>query len=210
MALATLLRAGTLAGLFLAGVTLPGCDSGGESSIPQKTLAQATIYRDDWGVPHIVATLEESGFYALGYAQAEDQLESLLGSVYWARGQRAELQGESVLASDIEQRRWRHLQEGKEGLQRLKPQVLENYRAFVAGVHRYMDDHPAQVPAWAPDLEVSDLLTISRAVFWVGYAAVLGPAECEEPEVQLQASIKEAAGMQISGASNGWVVAPPR
>jgi len=75
--------------------------------------ASVTIYRDDWGVPHIYAEREEYGFYGLGYAQAEDQLIKLLGAVYWVHGRRAELEGEALLAVDIEQRRWRHARGGQ-------------------------------------------------------------------------------------------------
>ena len=171
---------------------------------------KVTIYRDDWGVPHIYADREESGFYGLGYAQAEDQLIKLLGAVYWVQGRRAELEGEALLPMDIEQRRWRHAVEGKEGFARLDSQVKENYQAFVAGVKRYMRDHPDKVPGWAPPLEAADLVTISRALFWVGYAAVLGPAECQEPEMALYSSIRQVADQTLHGASNGWVVAPAR
>ena len=169
-----------------------------------------TIYRDDWGVPHIYAEREEYGFYGLGYAQAEDQLIKLLGGVFWINGRRAELEGEALLAVDIEQRRWRHAEEGRNGFARLDPQVQENYRQYLAGINRYMADFPDKVPAWAPQIKVSDLVAFSRAVFWAGYAAVLGPAECQQPDVELHASIVDAGNQQLKGASNGWVVAPDR
>jgi penicillin amidase len=34
---------------------------------------EATLYRDTWGVPHVYADTEAAGYYALGYAQAEDR-----------------------------------------------------------------------------------------------------------------------------------------
>ena len=118
---------------------------------PEQTTV--TIYRDDFGVPHIYAGMEEFGFFGLGYAQAEDQLVKLLGAVYWIHGRRAELEGEALLAVDIEQRRWRHAEEGRDGFSRLDPQVQENYRQYIAGVNRYMADHPEKVPAWALPLD---------------------------------------------------------
>jgi len=172
--------------------------------------ASVTIYRDDWGVPHIYAEREKYGFYGLGYAQAEDQLIKLLGAVYWVHGRRAELEGEALLAVDIEQRRWRHAEEGRDGFSRLDPQVQENYRQYIAGVNRYMADHPEKVPAWALPLDAADMVATNRAVFWAGYAGVLGPAECQQPDVELHASVLDAASRELKGASNGWVVAPPR
>jgi acyl-homoserine-lactone acylase len=169
-----------------------------------------TVYRDDWGVPHVYAEREEDGFYGLGYAQAEDQLEPLLGAVYWARGRRAELEGEAHLAGDIERRRWRHAEEGTAALERLGPQVGANYDAFVDGMKRFMADHPERVPAWAPTLDSATFLTIIRAVFWSGYAGVLGPAECREEGGELQARNFSPDEGRMTGASNGWSVAPAR
>src|SRR5258706_489722 len=39
---------------------------------------QATIYRDEFGIPHVFAPTLEAAAYAIGYAQAEDRLEELL------------------------------------------------------------------------------------------------------------------------------------
>ena len=41
--------------------------------------AQVTIYRDEYGVPHIVGETEEATFFGYGYAQAEDHLERQRG-----------------------------------------------------------------------------------------------------------------------------------
>ncbi len=199
----------TLVIISLAACTAGQPSAGDEGGDPEAGDATVTIHRDDWGVPHIYAPREAMGFYGLGYAQAEDQLESFLGGVMLARGMLAALQGESRIAMDIELRRWRHAQEGDAGLSRLEPRVRENYAHFLAGVRRYMSDHPDKVPAWAPDFDVTDLLAINRAIFWIGYAAVEGPAECQAAE-NLQASIGKAAAGMASGASNGWVISPQR
>jgi acyl-homoserine lactone acylase PvdQ len=37
-----------------------------------------TIYRDNYGVPHIVGDTEEATFFGYGYAQAEDHLEGMM------------------------------------------------------------------------------------------------------------------------------------
>ncbi len=180
------------------------------ASIQDQEPDQITIHRDSWGVPHIFSETEEYGFYGLGYAQSEDRLTRLLGAFYWLDGRLAELQGEPALAMDIEQRRWRHAQEGHAGLARLDPQVQENYRQFIAGIRRYMADHPDKVPAWAPEMEVADLVGLHRAILWVGYAAQLGPAECQGADVELHETVQIAANQQLQGASNGWVLAPAR
>ena len=43
-----------------------------------RTPGETRIIRDEWGVPHIYAAREEDGYYGLGYALAEDRLNTLL------------------------------------------------------------------------------------------------------------------------------------
>ena len=170
-----------------------------------------TIYRDTWGVPHIYGDTEEAGYYGLGYSQAEDGLQRVLGATFWAQGRSAELLGDDALPNDIEFRRWRHYEEAKQGFARMSPQLQRNYRAFVAGVERYMADHPDQVPKWAPPLTPETLVAVSRAGFWSFYNAQLGAEECTK------AGAKIALGLdarhpppQAVTASNGWFVRPSR
>jgi len=166
-----------------------------------------TIHRDPWGVPHIYAAEESGGFFGLGYAQAEDRLEQLLGAVHWARGTLASLKGAESVESDLEAIRWRHLEEARQGISRLSPRLRRNYQAFIDGVNAYMKQHPEQSPAWAPRIELADLLTLTRAILWDIYQTAEGMADFrrggEVPGVLPVLSRKK-------GASNGWAVAPHR
>src|SRR6266478_5705757 len=58
---------------------------------------QVTIYRDNYGVPHIVGETEEATFFGYGYAQAEDHLEQMMLQYRDAQGRRAEIQGSAAL-----------------------------------------------------------------------------------------------------------------
>src|SRR6476660_2966768 len=55
--------------------------------------SQVTIYRDDYGVPHIVGETEAATFFGYGYAQAEDHLERMMIQYRDAQGRRAEVVG---------------------------------------------------------------------------------------------------------------------
>src|ERR1700693_4656124 len=64
----------------------------------QDSLAgQVTIYRDEYGVPHIVGETEEATFFGYGYAQAQDHLEKMMLQYRDAQGRRAEVQGFAAL-----------------------------------------------------------------------------------------------------------------
>src|SRR5262245_2369128 len=46
---------------------------------PKDPLAkQVTIYRDTYGVPHIVGDTQAATFFGYGYAQAEDHLQEMM------------------------------------------------------------------------------------------------------------------------------------
>ena len=73
------------------------------------------IQRDEYGVPHIFASSVEGGYYGLGYAQAEDLLEGILTLILRARGELAAARGVAFLGSDLEERRWRHVEAAEAG-----------------------------------------------------------------------------------------------
>src|SRR6266567_8550121 len=65
---------------------------------PVDSLARlVTIYRDNFGVPHIVGETEQAVFFGYGYAQAQDHLERMMLQYRDAQGRRAEIQGFSAL-----------------------------------------------------------------------------------------------------------------
>ena len=52
-----------------------------------------TLYRDEYGIPHVYAPTLEAASYAIGYAQAEDRLEELLKNYRRAAGTISEVFG---------------------------------------------------------------------------------------------------------------------
>ncbi len=72
--------------------------SAGAEFPPGDPLAgQVTIYRDEFGVPHILGESEEAAFFGYGYAQAEDHLERMMLQYRDAQGRRAEVVGPEAL-----------------------------------------------------------------------------------------------------------------
>src|SRR5690348_15043049 len=65
--------------LALAGIALHAAAEADSTTLPATPAAgEVTIYRDDWGVPHIYARREADGYFGLGYAQAQDQVGFIL------------------------------------------------------------------------------------------------------------------------------------
>jgi acyl-homoserine-lactone acylase len=135
-----------------------------------------TIYRDNFGVPHIVGDTEEATFFGYGYAQAQDHLERMMLQYRDAQGRRAEVLGRTALGVDMQfndhDYRW-----GGDYLQRLlraKRAVVENnsdidpntYRilsAFARGVNEYISEHRSEIPAWIDPITAEDIEALERS-----------------------------------------------
>ncbi len=177
---------------------------------PIAAQTRVTIYRDNWGVPHIYADSEATGYYGLGYAMAEDELEYVLTLTVLARGEAAQALGAAHTGSDYTSRVWRHAEESRIGFAKLSPQLQRNYRAWIAGLTRWMTEHPDKTPAWAPRLEPSDPVAISRWLLWLAYQAGEGLADCRRGGVTLAAADQAGLDARQSLASNEWLLAPWR
>jgi acyl-homoserine-lactone acylase len=127
------------------------------------SAGQATIRRDTFGIPHVLADTEEAAAFALGYAQAEDHAVEIARRYVRARGQAAMHFGESALAGDVAMAQFDNLAEAQRGLEALSPEFRRIVNAFVAGVNRYVERNRARLPEWIPVLEPADVIAHSRA-----------------------------------------------
>jgi acyl-homoserine-lactone acylase len=125
-----------------------------------------TLYRDEFGIPHVYAPTLEAASYAIGYAQAEDRLEELLKNYRRAAGTMAEVFGPGSYADDLAQRVWRHEEISRSRYHELSPKLRAVLEAYVAGVNRFMKEHRDQVPAWAQEIHPWDSVALSRYIIW--------------------------------------------
>jgi acyl-homoserine-lactone acylase len=124
------------------------------------------ILRDEYGVPHIFARTAVAAAYGSGYAQAEDRLEEMLRNYRKAEGTMAEAFGKEFVFHDYRQRLWRHREVAQEHYKDLDPKIRAICEAFQAGMKKFMQQHPEQVPAWAPKLEPWQVIALSRYIIW--------------------------------------------
>lgn len=138
---------------------------------------QVTIYRDNFGVPHIVGETEEATFFGYGYAQAEDHLESMMLQYRDAQGRRAEIQGFAALGDgylhfipyeyrwdgDYLQRLLRTKKCVVENKNKIDSNVYKILVAFARGVNAYIADHRWQVPNWIDSVTAEDIEALERS-----------------------------------------------
>jgi acyl-homoserine lactone acylase PvdQ len=127
---------------------------------------EATLYRDEFGIPHVFAPSLESAAYAVGYAQAEDRLEELLKNYRRATGRMAEVFGPSYVRTDMYQRLFQHEETSRKHYERLSPKMRAVIEAYQAGIRAFMKEHPDQVPSWAQPIHPSDVIALGRYIIW--------------------------------------------
>lgn len=152
-------------------------------------------------MPHIFASAPAAAAYGSGYAQAEDRLEELLRNYRKAAGTMAEAFGPEYLQHDYRQRLWRHREIAERNYPRLSTEARAMCEAFIAGVRRYMAEHPEEVPVWAPKLEPWFLPMLSRSMIWGWMQSEIGAA-------LLRAGIRPDP--EAYRGSNEWVLAAKR
>ncbi len=127
---------------------------------------QATLYRDELGIPHVYAPSLETAAFAVGYAQAEDRLEELLKNYRRASGTMAEVFGAGYFREDIISRLFRHEEVSREKYGQLSPKMRAVIEAYQAGIKQFMKEHPEQVPVWAQEIHPWDVVALGRYIIW--------------------------------------------
>jgi acyl-homoserine lactone acylase PvdQ len=131
---------------------------------PRELWAQATLYRDEWGVPHVYGDNPRAMAFAFGYAQADDHLEPMLLAYRMANGRAAEVLGEPMAASDAFAIKLGHQRAARAALDVADPVTRNLCEGFAAGVNAWVVDNPAAGPEWAEGVQPSDVLALWHAV----------------------------------------------
>jgi penicillin amidase len=152
--------------LFVALLILPFADFSAAKEKVKKANGETTLYRDEYGIPHIYASSLEAAAYAVGYAQAEDRLEELLKNYRRANGTMSEVFGEKFFRDDLLQRMWRHSEISREKYNTINPKMRAVIESYQDGIRQFMAEHPEQVPSWAQEIHPWDVLALSRYIIF--------------------------------------------
>lgn len=124
----------------LAGRTSNAYHPSGESYNP--TGGNATITRDEYGVPHIAADTDYDIFYGLGYATAEDRLFQYHTFRLAGSGRLSELLGHGYIEADFGLRAY--YTQPKDQLsaqfQALSQEYRDAFTAWIAGFNAYIGE----------------------------------------------------------------------
>ena len=97
------------------------------------------IYRDHYGVPHIVAKKSDTdAYFALGYVHAQDRLWQMTFQKHVASGTLSEIFGEKTLKEDEVLRTWGFYRAAKAAWPALDAKTKSFIESYTAGVNAYI------------------------------------------------------------------------
>lgn len=203
--------------LFLALITgLYACSATQKTSAPSDAARygqyDVEIIRDNWGIPHIYGVSDADVAYGLGYAQSEDDFETLQRVILATRGQLASVLGKEHARSDYLVQWmgiWTAVDRGYPKLSKSARAVAE---AYADGVNRYAEQNPAAVydpllPVTGKDIVAG--FTLKTPMFY-GFDKTLQALLADQPQ---QGESLALGGMstQFGGlGSQGIALAPQR
>ena len=137
------LLVGTLIGYFLVTRSFPKVSG----TIDVKGLAQdVKVYRDEFGVPHVVAQSEYDAFFTVGFTHAQDRLWQMELTRRVGMGRLSEVLGEPALQIDKMFHTlglWRHAQKISQSLDDDTRKALQ---AYADGVNQFIVTHAGKYP----------------------------------------------------------------
>ena len=136
--------------IFLVTIYLFSCQSEQPLTEIQQWQSQAeniTIFRDDFGVPHIYGKTDADAVFGMIYAQCEDDFPRVERNYIWAIGRLAEVYGESELYSDLRARLFMTGAEAQVAYDSLPDWMKKLCQAWADGINYYLHTHPEVKPA---------------------------------------------------------------
>lgn len=109
-------------------------------------VANTTIIRDDYGVPHIYGETDADAVFGLLYAQCEDDFPRVERNYIWATGRLAEVKGEEALYSDLRANLFMTQEEAIQTYEESPAWLKELCVAFADGINYYLETHPEVKP----------------------------------------------------------------
>lgn len=187
-------RAVTLLALFLWASAAPLAQSSRPRLKPATLARTVTIYRDNFGVPHIFGRTDASVVFGLMYAQCEDNFWQLETDLIRGLGRQAELEGEKGLANDLAYRVFETERLSKGEWQSLPSWARALCEAWAAGLNYYLATHPAVKPRLLTQFEPWHILAVNR-----GGRRNLGNLGLQSNELKLGELISGGKGERDSG-----------
>ncbi len=104
-----------------------------------------TIYRDEWGVPHIHAPTDEQVAYGLAWAQCEDDFVTIQEQMLAIQGRLGELKGKDGITADFGILFMRLRERAAQDYHLLSPKVKQILEHYAAAVNAFGKAHKEEI-----------------------------------------------------------------
>ncbi len=168
-------------GMRLVKKSLPQTQGDNKFSILSQPV---TVYRDEYGVPHVFAQNEDDLWRAAGYVAAQDRLWQMDLNRRAVRGTLAEIFGETALPKDKFLRTWGFYRLAKRIAENISPESRRALTAYAEGVNRFVAENQHRLPLefsllrYKPDeWQIEDSIGYTRLMgFMLNFAWFFEPA----------------------------------
>jgi len=169
-----------------------------------------TIYRDQWGIPHIYGKTDADAVFGLLYAQCEDDFARVEMNYIEKLGRMSDVKGEKELAYDLYIKLLIDEKEAKEEYKTSPIWLKKLLHAYADGINYYLQKHPEVKPRLITHFEPWFPL------LWTdGSIGAISTGDVTEKETALfyglptqVASIKYQNSDEKLTGSNGFAVGP--
>ncbi len=129
-------------------LALASCRQSAKGEVEQweEQASRITIFRDDYGVPHVYGQTDADAVFGMLYAQCEDDFNRVEQNYIWAIGRLAEVEGEEALYSDLRARLFMSREEAVSAYESSPPWLKKLCDAFADGINYYLHTHPEVKP----------------------------------------------------------------
>jgi acyl-homoserine-lactone acylase len=185
---------------------------------------RVTIYRDQWGIPHIYGKTDADAVFGLLYAQCEDDFARVEMNYIEKLGRMSEVKGEKELAYDLYIKLLIDEKEAKKEYQTSPLWLKKLLNAYADGINYYLLKHPEVKPRlithfepWFPLLwtdgsigaiSTGDVTEQETALFY-GLPAQVASATYQNPDEKLTGSNGFAVGPALSKSGNSLLYINP-
>jgi len=196
------------------------------AATPEQLAQSVTIYRDNYGVPHIYAPTDAGAVFGFAYAECEDNFWQVEDSYLRALGRASELYGDRALQDDQLVRALEITRLAKAEYERSSARTKELLQAGADGFNYFLQRNPQVKPRLLTKFEPWYVLAFNRYALYYQFIfrrSGVTPAEIKTVvEPQAAAHTASAAhgaddafaeDFKVAAASQGsnmWAVSPAK
>ncbi len=188
----------------------------------EKIAQSVTIYRDNYGVPHVYGPTDTSCAFGYMYASAEDNFWQIEDSYIRALGRASEVYGARTLDDDQLVRALEIPRLAKAEYDRSSPRSKDLLQASIDGLNYFLQRNPQVKPRLITKFEPWHILAFNRYALYYQFIyrrsglrpeeikSITEPQNAKVSELRSDRPDEEFKNLLVAQGSNMWAVTPAK